>query len=89
MYLQMKDTGSPINYLLGVQEDLIKMVLSLLLIETDDSDLTEAALRTATTTATVCGNIVFGTVTNFVNNALQSSEWKLRQAGVLAFSTLC
>ncbi len=40
------------------------------------------------TIADCCGNIVFSLVTAFVSNCIVSSEWKHRQASIIAFSTL-
>lgn len=40
------------------------------------------------TIADCCGNIVFETVKMFVSNTVAAEDWKLRQASVLAFSTL-
>jgi len=78
------------NHLLEVHERLVQHVLSLLvLVElTSENELCEAAVRTMSTIADCCGSIVFPMVTAFVSNCILSSEWKLRQASVIAFSTL-
>lgn len=53
-----------------------------------DNPLRDAAVRTMSTIADSCGNIVFDTLKTFVSNTVNSPDWKLRQASVLAFSSL-
>lgn len=65
----------PVNHLLQVHEKLVQQVLSLLVLVTNASEdeLQDSAIRTMSTIADCCGNIVFPLVTTFVSNCILGS----------------
>ena len=81
---------TPHNYLQPLADRLIQIILTCLVkVEKDeDNNVREAAYRTMCSIAEVCENSSIDLISDFVSNTIQSENWKIRQAAVLAFSAL-